>query len=498
MYHARGLVLSNAVSAVAAPARPRPALWLLVFAGPALRTSLLGCLLVAEPALGDAFALSAETLAILVEGAIFGGLLAVFLVPPLVERAGLRRVAFLAATLTVLCLLISIAGGPFASNDQRAVIGLFVATGLLGFFVALLSPISQALLNNATTSDPAARHSLQSAWAAGQPAGFIVASLVGGVLIERFGWWATLTVPLLFALVSVLALLDRTVVQLTSRKPVDLKPSTNDIIWIVLALVAFEIWSTWGSLRSWLAPGVLATLMVTIVFTMLAVSRTRQSPVPAVSPKPFASAGFAAATLILFIYQFPTTAEFEVLLLGELAHMPAAEIGMRTAIGNVGQIAGTAFAAALLLRHRAGLALIIGFILTIVGLAGYALYPWWNGLVFTTVTRTIAGFGAGILTPVLFVLALNRMPAQFQIVAGTWLVLALIGGTEVGLAIFDVVLEVATGLAQSAFTGYVVVEAAQLAFGIATAILTAWLIVRGRLPLATGTNAESTSPLVRP
>jgi hypothetical protein len=103
---------------------------------------------------------------------------------------------------------------------------------------------------------------------------------------------------------------------------------------------------------------------------------------------------------------------------------------------------------------------------------------------------------------VLFVLALNRMPASLQIAAGTWLVLALIGGTEVGLAIFDIVLELATKAAQSTFAGYVVVENAQLACGIATAILTAWLITRGSLPVATGpaagnTNA-GTSPLVRP
>ena len=463
---------------------------------------MLGCLLVAESALGEAFALDAETLAILVEGAIFGGLLAVFLVPPLVAAAGLRRVTILAAALTILCLVIAIAGGPFASSGLRTTVGLFVVTGLLGFFVALLSPISQTLLNSATASDNAARHSLQSAWAAGQPAGFIVASLFGGILVEQVGWWATLAVPLLFALVAALALLDRKIIRLADEEPADIKTSTNDLVWIVLALVAFEIWSTWGSLRSWFAPGVLAALAVTVLLLVLAIDRTRRSPEPAVSPEPFAHPGFAAATLILFIYQFPTTAEFEVLLLGQLANMPATDIGTRTAIGNAGQIAGTALAAALLLRHRAGLALTIGFALTIVGLAGYVLYPWWNGLVFTTVTRTIAGLGAGVLTPVLFVLALQRMPAALQVVAGTWLVLALVGGTEVGLALFDIVLDLATKMTQSAFAGYVVVEAAQLACGIATAILTAWLVARGKLPLATGAGAagadNSAAGLSRP
>ncbi len=221
----------------------------------------------------------------------------------------------------------------------------------------------------------------------------------------------------------------------------------------------------------------------------MAINRARQSKEPAVSPRPFAIAGFAAATFILFVYQFPTTAEFEVLLLGQLGHMPAAEIGTRTAIGNAGQIVRTALAAALLLRHHAGLALTIGFGLTIAGLANYTLYPWWDGFIFTTVTRTIAGLGAGVLTPVLLVLALNRMPASLQIAAGTWLVLALIGGTKVGLAVFDIVLRLATGITKSAFGGYVTVESAQLACGLATAILTALLVVRGSLPLSTGSGA---------
>jgi DHA2 family methylenomycin A resistance protein-like MFS transporter len=455
---------------------------------------LLGCLLVAEQALGRAFALSAETLAILVEGALFGGLLAVFLVPPLVAVAGIRRVALIAAVMTLVCLVFAIAAAPLASNDTRATVGLFVVTGLLGFFVALLSPISQSLLNSATMSSDSARHSLQSAWSAGQPAGFIVASLAGGVLVEKFGWWATLTVPLAFALMCVVALLDRNIAPPAAHKTAGHRPSTSEIVWIVLALVAFEVWSTWGSLKSWLSPGVLASLAAAILITAVALNRTRRAPEPAISPKPFAAAGFAAAIFILFIYQFPTTAEFEVLLLTQLGNMSADDIGTRTAIGNVGQIAGTAAAAALLLRHRVGLALTLGFALTIAGLGSYVLYPWWDGFIFTTVTRTIAGLGTGILTPVLFVLALNRMPAALQVAAGTWLVLALIGGTEVGLALFDVVLKLMTEITGSVVGGYVAVESAQLACGIVTALLTAWLTVRGSLPLTAAPKASGPPP----
>jgi MFS family permease len=483
-----GLDVSSASEPV--DANSRPALWIVVFAGSALRTSLLGCVLVAEAAIGQAFGLNAGALAVLLESIIFGGLVAVFLVPWLVGQIGIRAAALGAATATALCLAASLASTPLISRSAEAKVGLFLVATLLGFFVAVLSPIAQTLLNNATTWDAQSRRSLQSVWSAGQPAGFVLASLIGGTLIERFGWWSALITPLFFALVSTAALLDRRIVQQSQPDSAEVRPGMSEIAWIILALVAFQVWSTWRSLRSWFEPLVLAALLVTIVVSVVAVRQMRLSTQPAVSLAPFSIAGFAAAAVILFVYQLPTTAEFEVLLLTQLGNMSAEEIGSRTAIGNVGQIAGTALAAALLLRQQIGLALAAGIGLSLTGLAGYTLYPWWDGFVFATVTRTITGLGGGLLTPVLFVLALHRMPPPLQVAAGTWLVLAMIGGTEIGLAIFDIVLELTTSVTASTIAGYFAVEITQLAVGAATAVLTAWLAFRGGLPVRYASEAR--------
>lgn len=471
--------------------RPGPALWALVFAGPALRTSLLGALLVAEEALGQAFGLSAEALAILVESVIFGSLLAIFLLPPLIGLLGVRRLSLVStiATAAVMGAVIlaaqmlpagALPGGALTTG------GLFLVATLLGFLVAVLSPITQTLLNRATQDHVNTRHELQSVWSAGQPAGFIVASVIGGVLIEVAGWWTAMIVPLAFAVVAALSLLGTPASRTSDTTDRGIRPGIGEILTVVVALGAYKVWATWGTLQSWFEPGVLAALAATLVVSTLAVRQLRRSPNPAVSIAPFSAAGFLAAALILLVYQFPTTAEFEVLLLTELGHMSAVAIGDRTALGNIGQLVGTALAAVLLYRREAGIAFVGGFVLTIVGLAGYVLYPWWNGFAFATATRVIAGVGGGLLTPVLFVVALNRMPPAMQIAAGTWLVLATIGGTEIGLALFDVVLEVATAATDSKVWGYVVVEAAQLAVGVATAALTAWFVHDGRMPLAVG------------
>jgi MFS family permease len=459
---------------------------------------LLGCLLVAEQEIGKVFNLGAVPLAILVESIVFGSLLAVFLVPPLVATIGIHRASLSAALVSALCLAVSVAAAPLMSAGALATAVLFFVATLLGFFVAVLSPVTQTLLNHATATDARSRRSLQSVWSAGQPTGFIVAAVAGGVLIERYGWWTALMVPLALALVSSLALLDRNIVHPSTRDEIVVRPGLNEIAWIILALVAFEIWTTWGSLRSWIEPGVLVTLMITVVVSIVAVGQLRRSSRPAVSLAPFSIAAFAGATFILFIYQFSTTAEFEVLLLNELGHLSPAEIGTRTAVGNAGQVAGTAIAALLLLRHQLGLALAAGFTLTVIGLAGYVLYPWSDNLVFAASTRTIAGFGSGLLTPVLFVIALNKMPSSYQVAAGTWLVLAMIGGTEVGLALFDMVLEVATGMIGPTVGSYLAVEIAQFVLGLATAIAAAWLIARGTLaltvneaPVSSGNTAQA-------
>jgi MFS family permease len=488
-----GLEVSDGLNP--ATAKASAALWIVVFAGSALRTSLLGCVLVAEAAIGRAFDLSAEALAVLVESIIFGGLVAVFLVPWLVSRVGIRGTSLGSAVAAVLCLMASLALAPLITPTMPAKVGVFLIAALLGFFVAVLSPIAQSLLSEATTSDGRLRRSLQSVWSAGQPTGFVLASLIGGALVERFGWWSALITPLCFACVSMLALLDPRVLRSPQTDRAEARPGLSEIAWIVVALFAFQIWSTWGSLKSWFDPGGLAALMALVVVSVVALTQLRRSSQPAVSLEPFAVAGFAGATLVLFVYQLPTTAEFEVLLLTQLGHMSAADIGARTAIGNVGQIVGTALAAALLLRRQIGLALVAGLGLTIIGLAGYSLYFWWDGFVFATVTRTIAGVGSGLLTPVLFVLALHRMPAPLQVAAGTWLVLAMIGGTEIGLALFDIVLKITSSATASTVGGYVAVEVTQLAVGAATAILAAILVVRGALLVRSAEASKSPQAL---
>ncbi len=473
------------------PGKPRPALWLVVFTGPALRTSLLGGLLVAEEAIGSAFDLKAGALAILVECSIFGGLLAVLLLPSLIRVFGTWAISLGSTVATIGLLAIGMyaapahsAGGVFES------VALFSAATLLGFLVSVLSPVTQTLLNEATTDDAQSRHSLQSVWSAGLPAGFIAASVVGGVLVDWVGWWSALAVPLALAVLSALSFLDRGIVPPDNPASAEPDPPANEIATIVLALVAFEVWSTWGTLNSWIAPEVLLTLAATVAISAYAIGMLRHSPQPAISLEPFAISGFAAATLILLIYQFPTTAEFEVLLLTELDHMSAELIGDRTAIGNAGQVAGTIIAAGLLYKKQVGLALVASFALTIIGLASYTLYPWVDGFIYTAATRTITGLGGGLLTPVLFVLALDHMPPPLQLAAGTWLVLANIGGVEIGLALFDMVLEISTTLSGSTEVAYFTVEIAQLAVGVITALLVAGLVAKGRLHTRIGAGAS--------
>ena len=459
-------------------------LWMLVTTGPALRTSMIGGVLVAEEAIGSAFDLNPGQLAILLECLVFGGLLAIFLLPPLIRAVGCRGLSIVSACLAAALLLVAMVFGPTLQSGPATTVILFLSASLLGIFVAIPAPVSQSMLNDATTNDRKQRSALQSVWSAGQPIGFIAAAFIGGILVEAFGWWAALSIPLTVSIILALSLIHPATDHPAPEDMAESRPPASEILIIIVALLAFEIWSTWGSLASWLDPAVLAMMLVTIVVSLVTIGHVRRTEHPAISMKPFAVTGFAAAFAILLIYQLPTTAEFEVLLLTELKNTSDIAIGNRTSFGNAAQVAGTAVAAALLLRRRAWLAVAAGFACSILGLASYFLYFWWYGDLLITLTRAVAGFGAGLLLPVLFVVALRQMPARLHFAASTWLVLATIGGTELGLAVYDMVLDVTSQITQSRAEGYVAVEIAQLLTILATGILTLWTLRFAGLSLA--------------
>lgn len=469
---------SSAASPPAAPApRPGIALTVLVVTGPALRTALLGGLLVAEGAIGTAFHLNAEVQVILLEAVVLGNLLAVFLLPAMMHRFGSDRIAAVSAVATVVILALGlVAAGLDLRAGPMATAALLLGSLAAGFAVAVLAPVTQILLNRGTEGNTRAMHTLQSLWNAGQPAGFVGASLLAGVLIGTLGWSAALIVPLGLAVVAAVAVAACHIERPAPDEAPPPAPDRTEIALIVLALIAFALWSTIGTLRSWFGPACLVALAVMLVSGGYALHGLLTSPAPAISVSPFRNRAFAVATLVLFLFQFATTAEFEVLLLADLARMSAIDLGDRTAVGNLAQIAGTALAGVLLVRKAAGAGLLLGLAITTLGLASYITYPWLDGLAYVTVTRSIVGFGSGLVTPILFTLALAAIGSRDQVAAGTWLVIATIAGTELGLALLDIVLAAATTLGGSARNGYIGVETVQFAIGLVVALAAAGLL----------------------
>jgi MFS family permease len=464
--------------AISSPA-PGFALSVLVFTGPALRTALLGGLLVAEGAIGEAFRIHAEVQAILVECVVLGNLIAVFLLPAMMRRYGPTPLAIGSAVATVLVLGLGLlAAGVGVQPGPPATGALLIGSLLAGFAVAVLAPVTQILLNQCTEGNLRATHALQSLWNAGQPAGFVAASFLAGLLIAPFGWSAALLVPLVLAVVAAGAMsLHRGEHRPVRGENPAPAPDRAEIALIVVALIAFELWSTIGTLRSWYGFVSLSALAVMLIAGGYAAYGLITSPAPAIPIAPFRDRRFAVATLVLFLFQFATTAEFEVLLLADLAKMSPIDLGDRTAIGNLAQIAGTALAGVLLLRHASRAGLLVGLAITTLGLASYITYPWLDSLFYVTVTRSIVGFGSGLVTPILFTLALTGIASRDQVAAGTWLVIATIAGTEVGLALLDIVLAAATAIGGSTRNGYIGVEAVQFLVGLVVALCAVGLAV---------------------
>jgi MFS family permease len=466
------------------PIAPRGiVLGLFIFAGPALRTSLLGSLLVSEAAIGRAYGLSDPGLAILMESIVCGALLSTLLLRFLADRFGALRLSLGSAVAVLMILAVTMLAGQALVPGAVTTAFLFGSAGLLGFASAVLATITQVLLGKASEPDSHDREVLQSIWSAGQPAGFIVGSVAGGLLVKLVDWWAAYALTAILALLVLVSLctnqrLRGLLVSGEARREEAQRPHWDSLLWLLATIAAFEVWSTFGSLVSWTSLITnMALVGILITGTLALRDLRRPDRIHAISVEPFAAAGFAGGVVVLLLLQLPTTAEFEVLLLSTLTNASPELLGDRSAFGNVGQILGTSLAGVLIYHGRARLALLGGLVLLLLGLLAYIAYPWVHGLVFVYSSRFMAGLGAGLATPTLFLFALARVRSDLSTPAGTWLVLVLIGSTELGLALLDLVLSAATAMTGSVFWGFVVVEAAQAGFGLVV-LAAAWLVVR--------------------
>ncbi len=433
--------------------------------GNGLKAIVTSSVLVSEGTFAALLRMSPEQVAALMEATIAGMVVALAVCPILLQRMTPRRLALAACAAAVAAFagfaLVELGQPSQAVRATAAFIGLAVGAGAL----ALLAPTAQSLVALAPTRG--ARTSLTTAWTGAAPAGFLVAPQLAKVALPALGlggyFLAFATLPLLLAVVLVALPFLLATLRTSAAAPASV-PTRLALAFVAL-VVAFEVWTSAGSVVGYARPLTLVAMGVCIAcafFLRHAARRTARPP---------SLAGPAAWLLLaLFVLEMPTTGFFDTAFLVE-RHYAEAFIADRATFGAAAQIAGTLAAGALVHRLPAiESALRLAFAaIAAVGVALLAGYPWIAAAGYLFAAPMVEGFGAAGLT-VLVCLALVREAGAHPLLAA-FPSMAIMLGTEFGLELLQLAFAAAGSAGLDAQQGYALVFAAQAFLALAVPVL---------------------------
>ncbi len=433
--------------------------------GNGLKSIVSSSVLVSEADFAAYLGISTVHVALLLESIIAGMVVALAACPLLLQRMHARTLGIVA------CVAASIAFGVFALVDLAGAAPWLREISAFGCFafgagaLALLAPAAQALVALAPTQ--AMRTSLTSLWTGASPAGFLVAPQMVKLLLPVLGiglyFLGFAALPLVMLVLLGVLGYALPVVH-AAGVTVSVLPRRL-LLMFVAAVIAFEAWTTAGSVDRYAAP-VALLLMAIFAGTVAGLVRvaTRQT-------FPSALSGSTGVLLLaLFVLQFPTTGFFDTAFLTQ-QKFARAFIADRATLAAAAQILGTFVAGVLVHRRPAAQpALLLVFaVIALAGLAGIAAYPWVTHPLYFLWTPAVEGFGAAGVA-VLVCLAVVRDAPLHPLLAALPSI-AIMLGTEFGLELLQLVFAL-TGAAGVGVNGsYGAIFFAQVLFALAVPAL---------------------------
>jgi hypothetical protein len=425
--------------------------------GNGLKSVVTSTVLVSESRFASFLGIAVERVALLMESIVAGMVIALALYPLAVRRLDVRGVA-LAAAITGACAFALFAAAMVRVEPAGREAWAFACLTLGGAALVWLAPGAQTLV--LTWPGDAGRRALTSIWTGATPVGFLAAPQLAKWLVPGLGlsaYFAALAVlPLAFAVLVV------TMAAAAQEAPEDDPLPASLVIAFAAAVVAFEAWSTAGSILGYTATVTLAALPLLVAAVGWLTQRARRF---AATFTTGAATWWWVATL--FALEIPTTGFFEAAFLFDRG-MPQALVADRATLAAAAQIAGTLLAGVVLHHTRDSTRAVawVGCALVIAGVGGYAAYPSLHAVWYFMATAATASLGVGALTLVLC-LAIVR-EAHHAIALAALPSIAIMIGTEVGLEL----LQCAFAAAQSAGASpFAIVFGAQAAAALGVAPL---------------------------
>lgn len=446
----------------------------IVLLGNGLKSIVSSSVLVSEARFAALLGIATENVAMLLELIIAGMVVALAACPLLLQRLSARALAGGACVVATVAFatfaLVDLSGQSAAVRELAAFVCFSFGAGAL----ALLAPAAQSLVT--LTPTPAMRTTLTSLWTSAAPAGFLVAPQMVKMLLPVLGmgfyFLGFSALPLvLLVLLGVLGLAlpaVRNAGTTVTALPVRM------LLAFVAAVVAFEIWTTSGSVWGYAMPLTLVGL------TLFAMSATwLAGEVKAYSMPPSLTGTAGRLLLALFVLEMPTTGFFDTAWLVQ-RQFTETFIADRSTLSAAAQFAGTLAAGVLVHRRPAADSeLLLGFAgIAVAGLAAIAAYPWIAHPLYFLWTPAVGGFGVAGVT-VLVCLAVLRNAATHPLLAALPSI-AIMLGTEFGLELLQLVFAVARAAGVRDDGAYGAIFFAQVALAVAAMGLLGLAFRQGR------------------
>ncbi|MEV8099823.1 MFS transporter [Kitasatospora sp. NPDC085879] len=313
-----------------------------------------------------------------------------------------RRRAFLDGL--AVCLLASVFGGSGQSAAELVAARCGMGLGAALFMPATLSTIVHVF------ADPAKRRKAIAVWAAIAGIGALTGPVLGGWLVEQYGWRAAfwLNVPVVLAVMAAAALLVP-----ESRNP---RPERLDRPGAVLSsggLLAL----VWGIIEApghgWTSGPVLAAFASAAVLLAVFLGWEIRCSTPLVPVRLFRQGPVGPASMSLAVMSFAMFGAMFLLTLylQEVRGLSAWGAGVRMIPLSVGLASGAGVSPLLGKRFSTRLPVTVGLLLIAAGFVFLARLRPESGDGPVLAFEVLSGFGSGLLAPAATEIVMNTVPA---------------------------------------------------------------------------------------
>jgi MFS transporter, DHA2 family, methylenomycin A resistance protein len=310
---------------------------------------------------------------------------------------------------------------------------LQIARAFQGLGAALLVPNSLALLNT-TFPDPQKRARAIGIWAAVASIGALSGPLLGGFLVNAFGWRSIFLINLPIGILCFL-LTSRWIAPSTLQggRSLDLPGQVAGVL--ALGMLTFALIE--GNSLGILSPLILAAYTGSLLFFLLLLFREKTTTHPMLPLALFQERTFSATNVVALCQTFTFTGFIFVisLFLQEVKHYSPSLTGLALLPSFGCALLATSLSGTLMARIGTKSVMVIGLILSALGCFGFVIVETQTSYLLLACIIAVLGGGLALVLPAMTEAVISHAPkAQSGIAAGMLNESRQVGGV-IGVAI---------------------------------------------------------------